>query len=180
MLDTTTFHRGMKLLERAVPTFKPVPTTKDGPGTYDAFYELLKDLSPDIFYAAILRVSTDEEWVSVRAIRKAAESVSTPQRRSGIEAWGDVISEVKRVGSYGSPKFSDPIVEHVVAALGWTDICLTEDIMPLRAHFLRAYESVSNREHDNARQLPQVRARIEAISGPTKLGDMLKQIASPK
>lgn len=177
MLDNKTFLWGMAFLQRAVPTFKPVSASNGEPGTFDAFYLLLKDLDPEVFKSACARVATDEEFVSVRALRKAAESLSNPYRRSGIEAWGDVLEQVRDVGYIGQPRFSDPIVAHIVKSMGWKNICLDEDVMVMRAHFIKSYETVSAREHDTARQIPEVQQRIESLSGPRKMGEVLKQLS---
>ena len=56
-------------------------------------------------------------------------------------AWGEVMSEVKRVGYYGTPQWSSEVLMRAVRAVGWEHICLCEvdQLNTLRAQFLRTY-----------------------------------------
>jgi len=117
----------------------------------------LKDIEPDVFRAAILKVTSDEEFVSIRAIRESANSITAPPLKTGIEAWEEVLSEVRAVGSYGFPHFDDRMTARIVAGIGWRNICLSEETMIERAHFIRAYESAADREHNESRQTPYVK-----------------------
>ena len=157
MLSYDDFYQGMKILERACPTFKPVAKKGNEPGTYDVFYELLQDLEPDVFRAAVLKTASDVEFVSIRAIREAANSITAPALKSGLEAWEEVLDEVRAVGSYGFPNFEDPLTARIVDGLGWHTICWSEEIGIERAHFIKSYEQAAKREHDETRQLPYVR-----------------------
>lgn len=178
MLPYTDFFQGMKILERACPTFKPVAKKGNEPGTYDVFYELLKDLEPDVFRASILKVASDEEFVSIRAIRESANSITAPALKSGVEAWGEVLDEVRGIGSYGYPRFDDPVTQRIVDGIGWRNICLSEEPMVERAHFIKAYEQAARREHDEARQTPYVK-EIQAARRPQlgeRIGNVVKRL----
>lgn len=179
MLTYDEFYQGMKILERAVPTFKPVLKKGNEPGTYDVFYELLKDLEPDVFKAAVLKVSSDVEFVSLRAIREAANAITSPTLKTGLEAWEEVLDQVRGVGSYGFPHFEDPLTARLVNSLGWHNICLSEEPMIERAHFIKAYESAAKREHDEARQLPCVQEIQAAQRGRIgeAIGKVIKKLA---
>jgi hypothetical protein len=75
-------------------------------------------------------------------LREIASSGGKSQR-SGMDAWGDVIRAVGRVGRYREPRFADPAVTRAVAAIGWREICDSENHEATRAHFARAYDSVA-------------------------------------
>lgn len=71
-------------------------------------------------------------------------------RKNSAEAWGEVLEQVGRTGSYGVPEFSTELIKKAVQCVGWRDICLSENIGVERAHFLRAYDRLIERENFNA------------------------------
>ena len=189
------FTQGMKFLERCVPTFKPVKAGKNDPGTYDAFWEVLRDLDGDIFKAACIKVSTDCEWVSVKALRDAAAQISLPAQMSGLEAWGMVIAEVRRGVGYpyaggnavNAPQTSitDPLIMRCVESVGgWRALQLStsEQDISNRSQFIRAYESLAGRYHNEMKQTPHVKAAMQergSLIGNT-LAALAKKLSAPK
>jgi len=73
-----------------------------------------------------------------------------PNRKTAQEAWGKVLREVSRIGSYGQPVFSTPEIKQSVDCVGWRDICLSQNIGVERAHFMRAYDGIIDRDTFNA------------------------------
>lgn len=59
---------------------------------------------------------------------------------SAEEAWAQVLAEVRRIGSYGSPQFTCEPIRQAVRAIGWREICQSETLGVERAHFFRTYE----------------------------------------
>lgn len=77
-------------------------------------------------------------------------AVTNPKQKTAAEAWGDVLKAVGHVGSYGTPMFDDVPTKRAVECVGWKDICLSENIGVERAHFMRAYDGIINRDTFNA------------------------------
>ena len=67
-------------------------------------------------------------------------------QKTAEEAWGEIIAEIKRVGYYGQPNFSTHIIKKSVECIGWYDICFSEEIGIERAHFLKAYKNLIEKE----------------------------------
>lgn len=61
------------------------------------------------------------------------------------EAWSEVMSQIRAVGSYGNPSWSCLAVRQAVDALGWRNICASEEIGIERAHFYRTYQAYRER-----------------------------------
>ncbi len=135
--------------------------------TVALYADLLADIDPAVLRLAALKHIAGSKWYpTVAELRSAATDLTRPRIRTGAEAWGDVLSEVKRVGSYKAPAFADPVTARVVAGIGWQNICMSEDMMADRAHFIKAYEASSKRDADEAQQLPEIRALVEKLSAP--------------
>ena len=61
------------------------------------------------------------------------------------EAWAQVLAEVRRVGWYGAPTFSDPAVAQAVKHLGWQAICESTQPDVIRGQFRRFFELARDR-----------------------------------
>jgi len=168
MASEEEFLQVFELLSVAYPHFSPVTgdEARGRPGTIDAYREALADLPFFLLRAAAVKCLADCKFFpTVAELRTAAASITAFSQRSGVEAWGDVMAKVREHGYLRQPKFADDQVAAVVRALGWEEICMSEEPMVMRAHFIKAYEQVQQRERENARQLPvvmEVRARLAA------------------
>lgn len=65
-------------------------------------------------------------------------------------AWGEVMRAVSKFGAYRSPVFSHPAIAATVESLTWREICASDNVPALRAHFGKAYEAAKKRAIDPA------------------------------
>jgi hypothetical protein len=127
----------------------------------DFMWDYLNDLDDEEFLTAIQKVisSSKELYPGSNIIAIVRENAKVGKRLSAGEAWGLVLREVSLTGSYGVPKFVDPLVARAVEAVGWRHICLSENIMVERAHFLKIYDTLDIREKQEATYLPSLRIK---------------------
>ncbi len=116
------------------------------------WYELLKDLSLEQLRKGMVTFLRNHPEIYpntnvVAHIRKYGLSTEL-NYPTAIEAWGMVLKEIGRTGSYGTPKIPNDMVQRAVEMIGWRDICLSDNVEASRAHFFRAYESLIKREQD--------------------------------
>lgn len=108
------------------------------------------------------------------ALKSLTDHVAPPP--SAMDAWGLVWAEIQRIGSYGKPEFSDPVIAKVVSGMGWRSLCWSENAMADRAHFIKAYE-IEVRRVDAAQQ-------IAALPGAAEvnqiIGSVTKKLSAPK
>jgi hypothetical protein len=105
--------------------------------------DLLDDLDFGVVKAALLVHCKSAKFLPSPAELREIASSGGKGQRSGFEAWGDVLAVVRRVGRYREPRFTDPAVAQAVQAIGWREICDSENPEATRAHFARAYESAA-------------------------------------
>jgi hypothetical protein len=128
----------------------------------DTWKQLLADVPPEVLKAAAFQhIAANKWWPSVAELRELARQLTRPDRLSGIEAWGLVVAEIERTGSWGRPEFDDPNITKAVRTIGWSTICLGEHEASNRARFIECYEILTKREDWTASLLPQVRALVE-------------------
>lgn len=75
------------------------------------------------------------------------------------QAWVEVLRQVRRTGYYGVPEFTHEAVADAARALGWQDLCMSENQEADRAHFMRFYERAVERHRDD-----RLRANAQALN----------------
>ena len=162
MADRATIKQVMIILAAAYPRFT---ATAD---TGRVYAELLRDIPDDLLIAATKQHATSSKWFpSVAELRQAAfniraKSLGIP---SPAEAWGEVMREMRRVGSWGSPEFSTLLIADTVDGLGgWDALCRSENNVADRAHFLKIYGALLERHDQDAAMLPEIRDLVAQMS----------------
>jgi hypothetical protein len=101
----------------------------------ETFDETLSDLRAEIYFRTLVDLELAQvEQAIVRAARtltffpKPAELRAlvegTPEDRAEM-AWMQLLQQVRRVGSWGTPAFTDPIIARAIGDLfgGWKALC---------------------------------------------------------
>lgn len=121
----------------------------------------IADLDYEAARAAVVRLARTAKWMpTIADICEAALVVMHGHKRTGAEAWGDVLKAIRRYGWGRSPgtdfQFDDPVVARVVYALGWTELCHSEGAMIAadRARFIEAYEDLRDQARADQASTP--------------------------
>lgn len=115
--------------------------------TLRVWYLCLHDLTEAQFGRAIQRYLCDraDEFVNVKLIRELSGAQSSSET-ARVTAWDEVLREIKRVGAYQTPVFSDSRTAATVRSLGgWVRICDTDpDELHkwTRQHFLKTFSAM--------------------------------------
>ena len=99
------------------------------------------------------RVVAKSEWFpSVAAIRGECANAAVDAYPEPELAWGEVLSEIRRVGMNREPAFENPHTAAAVEAMGWRALCLSDegDIV-VRAQFREAYRASRDRAMNDVR-----------------------------
>jgi hypothetical protein len=89
---------------------------------------------------------------TIADIRQRIADITRPRRVSPIEAWGNVTKVIRKYGSYNEQKALDELdtmTRRTVQYFGYRELCISENPMVDRAHFLKMYESMTERENKN-------------------------------
>lgn len=124
------------------------PDAKWNDATCRAYEKFIEDLDFGLAQDAVRRlVSTGKFRPSIAEFRAAAADSALGEKRSGADAWGDVVKAIRYVGSYGAPKFEDPFTARAVEALGWRNLCLGDSSEASdRARFCEVYDAIAGSE----------------------------------
>lgn len=151
MLKRDVYAKGLCMLGDMSPFVADVPKN-----TVDLWYRLLSDMPDELFSAAVFDICRNKEIHKftnvVHMVRESALDIMRQSLPTAEHAWGEVITQVRRVGSGGAPSFSNPLITSLVDRIGWQSFCdMPHGDGVLRGQFLRLYEaSVSKKMRDGS------------------------------
>ncbi len=110
--------------------------------TVELYSRMLADLDFANAQAAVVQhIATNPHFPSVAEIRRIAVE-RTCGLPTPLEAWMEVRVQMQAHGIYEAPTWSHPSVGRAVDAIGFRNLCMSENISVERAQFLRAYEAI--------------------------------------
>lgn len=138
-----------QLLVSAIRTYYPREKILPNKESMELWYNRLKDLDYQDAANALNRWVSTEKWSpSIADIREAVSEM----RRDTVDDWTEGWNQVTRaIGKYGYPDESgalasmDDITRECVKAIGWKNICDSEEIGVERGHFRMMYEQRKER-----------------------------------
>jgi len=143
------------------------PNTEIKDETVVMYVRLLKDIPPEELQIVADQVLASSKFFpTIAEIRDAWHALNHADQLTWADGWNAVQKEIRRIGSYGIPKFDDPITAKVVETMGWKTMCaaLIENIATDRAQFRQMYEGYASRQERNEKLLPEARQLAERLS----------------
>jgi len=95
---------------------------------------------------------------TIAEIRERATEIMNPETEiTAADAWGYVMKAIRGYGNWREHEALDSlpeIVKKVVTAIGWKDICLSEEPDIIRAQFRMAFEKIAKSDKET-KSLPE-------------------------
>ena len=112
---------------------------------------MFQDDSPETVTLAVKKlIATHSDFPpDIAAVRRAMVDVSAVAMPSAGEAWGEVSLAIRHYGHIREREALETMsaaTRKAVKYIGWQAICLDENETATRAHFLKIYQSVADRE----------------------------------
>ena len=142
------------------------PSYRLGSSAIEVFVRLLADIPGSVLEQAVLdHISRSTFFPSIAELRSATFNIieASDPIPTEYEAWSEVQAEIHRVGHCNLPQFDNPITTQVVEQLGWRYLCLSENPVADRAHFVQAYQALAERERISAHRLQIVSEFIAGL-----------------
>ena len=142
------------------------PSYKLSSSAIEVYVRLLADIPGTVLeQSALDHISRSTFFPSIAELRTAAFSVidAADPIPTEYEAWSQVQAEIHRAGHCNHPQLDNPIATQVVEQLGWRTLCLSENPVADRSHFVQAYQALAERERNSAHRLPMVTEFIAAL-----------------
>jgi hypothetical protein len=146
----------VKHLLASYPTQRQRMSADDVRGMVLAYSAGLLDLDADSTRRAVDALVKTSEWLpTVAKIRSRVVDVGNGRaRKTGGEAWGEVLALISRYGVHRTPgvnfEISDPLVARAVKSFGWRNLCSSEgdSIVADRARFIALFDQLATTSHD--------------------------------
>lgn len=101
----------------------------------------LSDLDRDLArLVASEIISTDSRWPTIAEFRRRYASHAGVLAPTPAEAWAEVQRAASTHGRHEVISWSHPAIAQAVAAIGWWQLCMSENPDTVRAQWRRAYE----------------------------------------
>ena len=155
----------LTVLSAAFPQFKLAEAT------VRVYTRVLADIDDKLIEAAAYDcLARCRFFPSVAELRDAAHAIAAPALPSAFEAWEEVLRQIRDVGAYRTPTFTDPRIEAAVRQVGgWSMLCRSENVAADRARFLEAYDRAQRAEDHAAKTLPQVKALTDRLRADRRM-----------
>ncbi len=161
-----------RILRQLFSAYANAQVTVETIAVYD---RLLADIPPGELQTVVDQAIAECKFLpTVAELRERYHTLTrTLAQLTATDAWGQVKAEIRRIGSWGTPTFADPVIAKVVRNMGWNELCMSEAPEGVdRAQFERAYNEIVNRGEQVQKLLPQARDMAER-----RLGTGLQHIA---
>lgn len=131
--------------------------------------KMLSDTEYFIAEAAVEKFLAESTYPpTIADIRARIGDLTVIKEKTAIEGWDDVKTAIRKFGWYneaGAMQFLGGITHKVVQSIGFKTLCMSENEMADRAHFLKVYDTLAARERENALMLNSTRKAMERIHG---------------
>lgn len=136
--------------------------------TAKVWHHLLADLPVQAVLMAVEKHSISSVYPpTVAEIRTAiSEAVNPDLTLAASDAWGEVTRAVRMYGTYQEERGMQSLSERtrrVVKAIGWREICASEEADVIRGQFRKAYEGIAAREKVDALLPERLKRQIELV-----------------
>jgi len=154
----------LRLIGASYPTQRQRMTREDARAMAAAYTAGLLDLDFERARAAVNRLVKASKWIpTIAEIREAAVDVAHGSRAPGGEAWGQCLKLIRRYGSHRWPgidfEVGDPVLLATIRALGWLDLCQSDNPHADRARFIELYDQLAQGERKEAAIAPGATSR---------------------
>lgn len=133
----------------------------------DFWFNMLKDLDGHAVAVAVQQhIMTSPFSPKISDIRKAVTETSMPKIMDPAEAWGEVTRAIRNFGIYQTEEAVASMSEttrNVIKYMNFREICLSENHMADRAHFIKLYMQHSESQRKNLMIAEPLRAEIEKL-----------------
>ena len=131
--------------------------------------KMLADVTYDVVEAAVEKYMSESIYPpTIADIRARIADITIIREKTGIEAWGDVKHAIRKYGTYreaDAMKYLGGVAQKVVEAIGFRTLCMSENEMADRAHFLKVYDVMAYRERQDALLPDSTRAIMNRLQG---------------
>ena len=141
----------------ALRTYYPKEQILPNQQAMDLWYRELCDIPFSVAEASLRKWVTMNKWSpSISEIREMSAGIVNGEPMSWGESWERALEAVRKYGSYNKTAALDSLdklTRKCVEAIGYMELCMSENIMVERAHYQKIFEVYAKRDQTE-KQIP--------------------------
>ena len=151
----------------ALRTYYPKENILPNKEAMALWFREVQDIPFPVAEAALRKWVATNKWSpSIAEIREMTAGIQNGEQLTWGEAWEKALRAVRKYGSYGKREALaslDPLTRKCVENIGFTEMCMSENIMVERAHFQKIFEIYAKRERTSQQLPPALQQAIGAL-----------------
>jgi hypothetical protein len=140
----------LSILKTSYPRFYANMSRQDAENAINLWFMMFaNDDVEDVKLALYKLISTFEFPPSIAELRKALAEITTGNLPDAGEAWGEVVKAIREYGVYREQdalNSMSKLTARVVRQIGWESLCMSDNPMADRAHFLKIYAIAEDKQ----------------------------------
>lgn len=160
------------VLTAAYPKFDTFQNPEQLKPIIELWTEMFQDVDFNIVLVAVKKLIFESPYPpTIADVRKQVADILTPKENKidAGQAWGEIMKAVGNYGFYdseGALKSMSPLTQAVVKRISWREICMQEEdkMGVLRGQFMKMYDSIAQRQKQDALLPLSIQAQIREIS----------------
>ena len=141
--------------------------------TISLWSKMLADTEFYIAEAAIEKFIAESVYPpTIADVRARIADITVFREKTAIEAWGDVMHAIRRWGHWNieeAMNYLTGTTKKVVKSIGFRTLCMSENEMADRAHFLKVYEVLAKRDREESLMLQSTKDVMQRLHGDKTL-----------
>jgi hypothetical protein len=126
---------------------------------------MLSDTHYDVAVMAVKKFMSESTYPpTIADIRKNISAINNPVMLDPMDSWGSVKKAIRQYGMYRVEEAMnsfDPLTRKAVEAIGFKELCLSDNEMADRAHFVKTIERYQERQKNEYLLNPALLLAIE-------------------
>lgn len=132
------------------------------------WFSLLKDIPYEVLNVAIQKyMMTNKFAPTIADLRELSTEAVQGQISDWGDGWGQVLRAIREYGMYdvrSALNSMDDITRKCVERLGFREICMSTNIAVERASFRTLYETLANRQKEDAKLSLSIKTKLAELS----------------
>lgn len=157
----------IKLIGICSANYRNWPEDGKEEATVILWMKMFGDTEAFILEAAVEKYLADGKFPpTIADIRSCIADITVFREKTAIEAWGDVQTAIRKFGWYREKEAMQSlggVTNKVIDSMGFKTVCISENETADRAHFLKVYDVLAERERQAAMMLQSTKDAMERL-----------------
>lgn len=143
----------MGILKAAYPKFYINTSEKDIKSAIELWSTMFSDDALEVVKAAIYKLISEFTFPpTIADVKKRLLQITFPEsKKTAVDGYAELMEAMRKYGHYNTQKAMDsfdPVLKKVVKSIGWETLCMSENKMADRAHFIKLYDVVKKQDNE--------------------------------